>query len=330
MIHFAYGWLYWFVLPSFIGILAYRVWRYKPVVYKYSLVQWLSKQTRVGLLPAYVLWILRFSLLSLLLFLVGKPQLVDQKSTISTEGIDIIIALDASGSMRLIDDMQDRRTRFSVAQAEAKNFVENRTNDQVGLVLFGKQAIARCPLTLDHTMLQNLITDFKFNDYGEDFHNGTMCGQALLSCARRLQKSKAKSKVVILLTDGQPTDPDLIPAALKILKKFDIKVYTIAVGNSKGSAYFQHPHHGLVRVQAESANIRLLEYVASQTGGKMFQAHKPRDLKRAYQTIDTLEKTVQESNIYQQYTDYFRPFLWPAAGLAVLELLLTTCVWCIV
>ncbi len=219
--------------------------------------------------------------------LIGKPQFVDLKSKTTVEGIDIILALDVSGSMDCFDDQSDRRSRLEVAKKEALDFIDKRPNDAIGLVIFGRYAIARCPLTLDKNILKTIISTLEIGQPSQDMAQATMLSQGLVTSLRRLQDSKSKSKIVVLLTDGEPSPGDLEPQdALRIAKDIGVKIYTIGIGNDEGG-FSSDPVFGTYRVRAP-LNKTLLKKIAKETKGQFFEAKKPQDLKTIYDTIDKL------------------------------------------
>lgn len=307
-----------------------RMFWSQPTVYVYPLLQFIKDQKlQASLIPIQFFFWIRIAILSLLVFLLGKPQYVDSKSKINVEGIDIIMALDMSGSMCCMDDLDDKRSRLQVAKQEALNFIEQRTNDAIGVVLFGRYALVRCPLTLDKMVLKEIISDLELGKPSEDMQKDTMLAQGLITAVRRLQNSKAKSKIVLLLTDGAPSPGDLNPKdAIQVAKDLGVKVYTIGIGGLQGG-FIQDPIFGLQQ-SSSPLNKSLLERIAKETGGQFFEAQKPKDLKRIYQIIDKLEKQTYQTELYAKYHDYFMPFLWIVTSLILCELLMATWIWFIV
>jgi Ca-activated chloride channel family protein len=328
LVRFAHAhWLY-VALPIFIAVLAIRYFYHRTTLYQFPLVGYIAEHCTVASQrPVFVLYWLRFSILLLLLFLVGKPQLVDQKSKVTVEGIDIMMVLDISGSMACFDDLKDRRTRITIAKEEGVRFVEKRHNDSIGLVVFGSYAMMRCPLTPDKFMLKTMIESIAMNN-GDSIHEGTVISQAVITAARHLQKSQAASKIIILLTDGEPSSQDF-PAseAIAIAKAFGIKVYTIGIGNN-GLSMQEHPLFGVIQYPS-NFDTHLLKALADQTGGKFFDAKKVQDVAKIYDEIDALEKSKYQDNVFMKYHDYFIPFVWIVLLLALGELIVTTFVWTI-
>jgi len=265
---------------------------------------------------------MRFMVLLTLAFLIGKPQLVDPHSNVIIEGLDMILVLDASGSMQFQDFDNSNRSRFDVAKAEAIHFIEKRDNDAIGLVIFGNDAVSRCPLTLDKAMLKNAVQELELGFIDPD---GTLLSRAIITAANRLKYSKAKSKIMILLTDGEPSEGDMDPkVAIKIAKELGIKIYTVGIGSDK-QEYFRHPFFGLM--PKPTINKQLLETIAKETGGQFFLAQNAKDMRTIYNTIDSLEKTEYETPIYRNYQDIFMPFLVAIIGLMGLEVFLSSLVW---
>ncbi|MGE0010588.1 MAG: VWA domain-containing protein [Candidatus Babeliales bacterium] len=311
-------------IPVLILAIMYRKLWYKPSTYQFPLAGFLKE---CGVSQSYarpVLFFLRSAVLAGCLFLIARPQLVDTNSQVTVEGIDIMIVLDVSGSMRLFDDLQDQRSRIEVAKEEAIKFVDKRQHDPMGLVIFGAYAVSRCPLTLDKKMLKNIINDLKIDTIDA---SGTALSVALITAANRLRSSKAKSKIIILLTDGEPTpgydtDPE---EAVAIANKLGIKVYTVGIGSEDGG-FVQDPRFGIGKF-GSAINKRLLTMIAQKTGGAFFQAQKPEDMARVYETIDQLEKTDVEATIFTKYHDLLFPFIWLLLALCFIELFVRTFVW---
>lgn len=325
---FAHAHWFYVAVPFFLLIIAVRYYFNRLTLYKFPLVDYIIAQSvKNSQFPVYFFYVLRCLILLFLLFLLGKPQLVDQKSKVTVEGIDIMMVLDISGSMACFDDLKTRATRISIAKQEGVRFVEKRYNDAIGLVVFGSYAMMRCPLTPDKFMLKSMIESITMNN-GDSIHEGTVISQAVITASRHLQKSQAASKIIILLTDGEPSAHDF-PAseAIAIAKSFGIKVYTIGIGNN-GLSMQEHPLFGVISYQ-NNFDTHLLQALADQTGGKFFDAKKVQDVAKIYDEIDALEKSKYQDNIFMKYHDYFIPFVWMAFLLAVGEIILSTFVWTI-
>jgi Ca-activated chloride channel family protein len=326
--HFAHPWIALGGAFAAIIISLLRLKLHKPITYRYSLVGMLKKEGYT--ISSYYRWIpfvLRLCSLIMLGLLIGRPQLVNIKSKVHIEGLDIMLIIDASGSMQCFDDVGDRRPRFDVAKQEAIRFIEKRDNDQIGLIIFGKDAISRCPLTLDRHILKGIIHDLKLGDIDPD---GTVLSIAMSMGVNRLKNSKAKSKIIIMLTDGEPTvGLDIEPrVAVQLAKKCGIKVYTIGVGGEHGGLWYD-PLFGM-RAMGFRLNKQLLQTVAQETGGQFFLAQNPDDVRRIYDTIDALEKTEYETTIFSNYIDLVFPFIAVICILLLFEAILAAFVWCTV
>ncbi len=321
MFTIVHPWILFFISCA-IGVFGYYRWfYYTPTRYSYSLVE-VCKQYgyQVSILYSLLPFILRCLVLLLLGLLISKIRLIDVTSKVPVEGIDIMIALDASRSMICFDELHDERSRFLIAKTEAINFIEKRENDQIGLVLFGRDAVSRCPLTLDKSLLKEILYNFNLGDINPD---GTVINVALAMAARRLKDSKSKSKIIILLTDGEST-PNLdinVSVALDLLKKLDVKIYTIGVGGDYGGL-IREPF-GVVALNL-NYNKDVLKMLAQETGGKFFESRNAEDMKQIYKTIDALEKVEYESDIFARYVDIVTPLIVIIGLLLLCELL---CAW---
>lgn len=327
LFRFAYAhWLY-IAIPLFILIILIKRYYTRQTLYQYPLVNFIIHHAqKVSLLPVKILYMVRFLILSLMILLLAKPQLVDQKSKVTVEGIDIMMVLDVSGSMNFFDDIKDNRSRLDIAKQEAINFIKKRHNDAIGIVIFGQYAMTACPLTLDKKILESSISSLFISQH-DSIHSGTVISQAVITASRRLQKSESKSKIIILLTDGEPSEYDFpIEDSIEIAKLLGVKVYTIGIG-SRGVAYLKGPF-GMTSVPNQF-NIELLEKIAEETGGKCFSAKKSQDIAKIYNEIDALEKSKFQSDIYTKYYDYFIPIVFGLLCLILAELLISTCIWAI-
>lgn len=325
-LRFAYPELLYMLVPLFCAALAYRFLFYKTPVYAYPLAPNLLKTSLLkNSMHKKVLFILRLILLLGLMILIPRPQWVDERSKVNVDGIDIVIDLDLSGSMQAIDDLQDRRMRIDVAKEEAIRFIEKRSNDPIGIVIFAQDSLSRCPLTLDKKFLKNIVSSLNL---GFIDPQGTALGTGLATAINRLKDSKAKSKIIILLTDGVPTPEKITPEeAIEMAKEFKIKIYTIGIGNKEGG-YVQHPlmPGSLARMRTEF-DPALLQKIADQTGGKYFHAQNQKDMRTIYDTINTLEKTKHETNIFHNYYEAFLSLLWIILLLFACELMLRLFIW---
>lgn len=323
IIHFAHPKLLFIFLPVSFIALVYRLKWYKPPVYQYPLAGTLESAGCSTKHPyrAIIFGIHSFVLI-LLAFLIAQPQWVDVRSQVRVQGIDIILALDVSESMVQRDYHNDTRSRLDIAKEEAIRFISKRPNDAIGIVLFGKDVLPRVPLTLDKQLLTQVIQELKI---GVIDYRDTMLSCAVVSAANRLKDSKAKSKIIILLTDGEPSQGDCDPeVALDVAKKLGIKIYTVGIGSNKNEVMV-HPVYGLIT--KPKINTTLLTQLAKETGGTFFQAASPTDMRRIYDTIDTLEKTVQVAPQYHIYYELFIPGVWVIMLALLFVLIATTFFW---
>ncbi len=324
-LHFAYPYVLYGLLPVLFFAVRFRGWSYKAPTYCYPLADLLSTHSgAVSTLPKKTVFLLRTVLLLGLILLIARPQLVDEHSKVTVDGIDIVLALDVSGSMQLFDDHADQTQRIAVAKTEALKFVHKRKNDPIGLVLFGKEAVSRCPLTLDRKVLETIIEGITLGDIDP---GGTVISKGIITALNRLQKSESKTKIIILLTDGEPTPDDLNPAdALILANKYGVKIYTIGIGGKYGGLYYDQ-FFGQMQQAGVSINTELLNLFAKETGGRFFLAKDQKELEAIYDTIDTLEKTEYQTDVYRNFHDIFMPFLWMLAAVFLSEIVLTTFVW---
>ncbi|MEO0070150.1 MAG: VWA domain-containing protein [candidate division WOR-3 bacterium] len=238
----------------------------------------------------------------------ARPQKGRQFEELETRGIDIMLCLDISGSMQAMDFAPS--DRLTVAKERAKEFVSKRQGDRLGLVVFAATSLTQCPLTLDHNILNDIIDRLRFGI----LEDGTAIGMGLASALARLKDSKAKEKVVILLTDGRNNTGDIDPlTAAQTAAALGIKVYTIGVG-SKGPVPFpvDDPFFGRRFVQVDvDLDTETLQRIAEITGGKFFLATNPEGLKKIYEEIDRLEPSTFKTKrwtIYQELAH--RPLFW--------------------
>ena len=274
-----------------------------------------TRSWRVYLL--HVPFVLRVAAITLLSIALARPQLTNRWSSESTEGIDIMMALDISGTMQA-EDLKPNR--LEAAKQVASDFVIARPNDQIGLVVFAGESFTQCPLTTDHAVLVNLFKSVKFGM----IEDGTAIGLGLANAVNRMKDSPTKSKVVILLTDGSNNRGDIDPlTAAEIAKTFGIRVYAVGVG-SHGQARVpvQTPMGVQYMTMDSEFDETTLQNIASTTGGQYFRATDNNSLKQIYEQIDQLEKTKLRVREYAKHTDTFAPFLMAALLCLLAEILL--------
>lgn len=262
-------------------------------------------------------FVLRCLLFSLVVVVLARPQSVDSWQNTSTEGIDIVVALDISTSM-LAEDLKPNR--LEAAKSIASSFVADRHNDNIGLVLFAGESFTQCPLTTDHAVLMNLFGSIQCGM----IEDGTAIGLGLANAVSRVKDSQAKSKVIILLTDGTNNRGDIDPlTAAELAKTFGIRVYTIGVGKKGKAPYPFQTANGVVYQNVEvNIDEEPLKQIASLTGGVYFRATDNATLAGIYQEIDQLEKTKMQVREYSKRQEEFRPFALAAFLLLLIEIML--------
>lgn len=273
------------------------------------------KSLRVRLL--HLPFILRVAAITLLSLALARPQLTNRWSSESTEGIDIMMALDISGTM-LAEDLKPNR--LEAAKQVASDFVLARPNDQIGLVVFAGESFTQCPLTIDHAVLVNL---FQSVEYGM-IEDGTAIGLGLANAVNRMKDSQTKSKVIILLTDGSNNRGDIDPqTAAEIAKTFGIRVYTVGVGSyGQARVPVQTPIGTQYITMDSEFDETTLQRIAQTTGGQYFRATDNSSLIKIYEQIDQLEKTKLRVREYSKHTENFAPFLYAALLCLLGEILL--------
>ncbi len=262
------------------------------------------------------------SLISLLLLTIvlARPQSVSQGQDVHSEGIDIVIALDISASMRARDLTPDR---VGAAKDVASDFISARPNDRIGIVLFAKQAFTQCPLTIDHSILLELIDQVKIGLVDPD---NTAIGHALASALNRIKDSESKSKVIILLTDGENNFGLPPTTAAEAAEALGIRIYTIGIGTRGTAPYPSRDMFGRPSVQMVQVSIdeELLKEIAASTGGQYFRATNNEKLKRIFEEIDQMERTRIEVRAFRKYAELFYPWAKAALILLTIALLMQT------
>lgn len=278
------------------------------------------KSMRVRLMGLPML--LRIVTFVLVVLVLARPQTRNNWGSRTVEGIDIMLAMDVSTSM-LAEDLKPNR--IEAAKSVASEFISGRPDDNIGLTIFAGEAFTQCPMTTDHaslvSLLQNVRTDIAARGLIED---GTAIGMGLANAVGRLKGSKAKSKVVILLTDGSNNRGDISPlTAANIAKSLGIRVYTIAVGSDRVA-----PYPVTVGGTTQYINMRAdvdantLEDIASTADGHFYRASSTAELKRIYKDIDKLEKTRMDVKKFTKRYDAYQPFALAAVISMLLEILL--------
>lgn len=269
----------------------------------------------------HILIILRSTAIVLFVIALARPQYGNKQTKVTTEGIDIVLAVDVSGSM-LAEDFEiagRRYNRLHVVKQVVKDFIMKHTNDRIGLVVFAGRPYTQCPMTLDYGMLLQLLDKVEIGMV----EDGTAIGSALGSSIERLKNTKAKSKVIILLTDGRNNSGEIDPfTAAEIARTFGIKIYAIGAG-TKGLAPFPafdiFGNKVMKQVKVDIDDDALRE-IAKITDGNYYRATDTESLKEIYGQIDKLEKTESDVTQYTEYNELFHYFLLSAFGLLFVEL----------
>ncbi len=270
----------------------------------------------------HVPFALRVLALAALIVALARPQTSARGENVYREGIDITIALDISGSM-LAEDL--RPNRLAAAKTVAKDFIEGRMNDRIGLVIFAGESFTQCPLTTDYDVLTDLLDKVKMGNLVD----GTAIGEGVANAVNRMRASQARSKVMIVLTDGVNNMGSIDPlTAAEIAATFGIRIYTIGVG-TRGSA--PYPVQTPFGIQYQNMPVEIdeamLRQVSAATGGSYFRATSNQKLRDIYGEIDQLERTRVEVQEFRRYTELFSRFLILAFLLLALEFLLRTFVF---
>jgi Ca-activated chloride channel homolog len=301
----------------------YRNQKQRSVVFRISTTEGIKdigKSWKVRWRP--VLNVLRSIAFVAFVIALARPQKTNVSESIDSEGIDIVLSMDISGSM-LAEDFKPNR--LDAAKDNAIKFVDARPTDRIGLVIFSGESFTQCPITIDHNVLKEQITAVKSGM----LQDGTAIGDGLGTAVNRLRDSKGKSKVIILMTDGINNIGKVGPeTALEIAKAYHVKVYTIGVGTIGQALMPIHTPFGerkeMVPVQIDEP---LLKKIANETGGQYFRATGNTKLESIYKSIDKLEKTSVQVNAYKHYAELFFWFAFTGIIALVLEIILSLTVF---
>jgi Ca-activated chloride channel family protein len=281
-----------------------------------------ARRSRAGGFLAALRW------LALAIFIVAlaQPRLMKSGTTVKASGVDIAVAFDLSGSMLSEDFVVkgQRVNRFNMARSVLKQFIDARPGDRIGLVVFASQAFIATPLTLDHEFLIENLDRLEIGSINE---NQTAIGDALSTAVNRLRDLKSKSKIVILMTDGQNNAGKIQPLmAADAARALGIKVYTIGIGE-QGTAPMpvgRNPYTGQMMYQNIPVDVDedTLQKIADTTGGKYYRADNAEKFQQIYAEIDKLEKTEATINKYTEFKELFPWFVWGGLALLLIELVL--------
>lgn len=311
---------FFYLLLLFIPIIAWYIWKLKEqdANIQFSSLQAFSKhKTSYKVYLKHALFISRLIAMGLIIAVLARPQSTDKWKNTSTEGIDIVLALDISTSM-LAQDLKPDRLKAAINVAD--DFIEERINDRIGLVVFAGESFTQCPITSDHDVLINLLKEVKTGM----IEDGTAIGMGLANAVNRLKESEAKSKIVILLTDGENNRGDISPVtAAEIAQNYGIRVYTIGVGTIGQAPYPFKTRYG---VQTQMVDVKIdeatLKDISSITDGQYFRATDNKTLKDIYKEIEQLEKTKVNVNEFSSKNEEYFWFAVIAGLLLLLEVVL--------
>jgi Ca-activated chloride channel family protein len=276
-----------------------------------------SKATTWKVYARHLPFVLRMVAVALVIVILARPQSTNSWENRNTEGIDIMLVMDVSGSM-LAEDLKPNRLEAS--KNVAASFINGRPNDNIGLVVFSGESFTQCPLTTDHAVLLNLFKDIRSGM----IQDGTAIGLGLANAVSRIKDSQAKSRVIILLTDGSNNMGEIAPVtAAEIASTFGIRVYTVGVGTRGEAPYpFQTPFGIQYRNVPVDIDEPALQQIASATGGQYFRATDNSSLKAIYEEIDRMEKTKISVQQYSKKQEEYKPLALYLFAILLLELLL--------
>jgi Ca-activated chloride channel family protein len=305
------------LIPLLAGWYYYRRKRYSATVSFSGTAAFEKKKSRLRVILYHLLFALRMAALFFLIVAFARPQTSLSRQDITVEGIDIVIALDISGSMLARDFKPDR---LDASKEVATGFIDGRPNDRIGMVIFSGEAFTQCPLTTDHSVLKNLMVDI----HSGMIDDGTALGDGLATAVSRLRTSKAISKVIILLTDGVNNMGALDPmSAAEISKLYGIRIYTVGVGTI---GYAPVPVQTPFGIQLQSMEVKidepLLKQISAMTDGRYFRATNNVKLKQIFQEIDKLEKSKIDVTEFRKKKEEFLPLVLLALGIFIAELVL--------
>jgi len=299
--------------------------RGQPPAFLYSSVKLVegltrARRSRAGNLLAALRWLV----LALFLVALAQPRLTKSTTEVKASGIDIVAALDLSGSM-ISEDFEvrgERVNRVNMAKSVLRDFIDKRPNDRIGLVVFAREAYIATPLTLDHDYLQENLARLEIGAINE---NATAIGDALTTAVNRLRDLKSKSKIIILATDGQNNSGNTEPLrAAAAAAAFGVKIYTVGIGEQGQAPMPAHDMFGRKVYQMVPVDVdeTTLQKIADQTGGKYYRADNADKFRQIYAEIDKLEKTEATVNKFTEYKELFGWFVGAGLALLLLELML--------
>lgn len=302
-------------------MLAWYLWRGRKSTAPMKLSGFENLDERIGssrVWLRHLLAVLRMTVITLIIIVLARPQSSNEWEQVTTEGIDIVLCMDVSGSMRAMDF---KPNRLEASKNVGIEFVNARQDDRFGLVVFAGESFTQCPMTTDRAVVVNFLKEINFGV----IEDGTAIGMGLATAVNRIKESKAKSKVIILLTDGVNNRGDVGPVtAAEIANGFGIRVYTIGVG-SKGNAPIPVQDmfgRTVTRDMPVEIDEEVLQQIAKTTGGTYFRATDNNKLREIYQEIDQLEKTRLDVKHFNKKKEEYFPFLLAAMIMLLVEVLL--------
>lgn len=318
-ISFSYPWFLWLLLiliPIIFFILKKEKKKYASI--HHSCIEQFARQKRtwrikLRMIPDYI----RILIIVILCIAAARPHFMLSKDDKSIEGIDLVLALDVSPSM-LAEDFKPNR--LECAKKVATQFIDNRKNDEIGLVVFSGEAFTQCPPTIDHDVLLSLLNNTKSGD----LLDGTAIGDGLTTAVNRIKDSKAKSKVIILITDGVNNSGQIDPLqAASFAKQYGIRVYTVGIGTQGLAPYpVQTPIGKRYEQLPAEIDEQLLKSIAQTTSAKYFRSTKNASLKSIFKEIDSMEKSIINVSLYNQKKDVGDKFALCALVLLIIECIL--------
>ena len=266
-----------------------------------------EKMIRKGIYKKRLLSFIQYLSMFLIILGLSRPRLIESLQEKNIEIVDIVLVIDISSSM-LATDFQTNR--LEVVKKTAKDFINQRKGDRLGILVFAGESFIQCPLTIDNEVLLSLMSEIKV---AQQSYDGTAIEMAIANATNRLRNSDAKSKVMILLSDGSNNACELDPnTAADLAKQFGIKIYTIGAGTNQDVSFI--PGRGYIRNEIDEETLKA---IAKQTGGQYFRATNTEGLKEIYSTINALERTEVEIKVFTQYRELYGWLLIPALALGL-------------
>ena len=266
-----------------------------------------EKMIRKGIYKKRLLSFIQYLSMFLIILGLSRPRLIESLQEKNIEIVDIVLVIDISSSM-LATDFQPNR--LEVVKKTAKDFITQRKGDRLGILVFAGESFIQCPLTIDNEVLLSLMSEIKV---AQQSYDGTAIGMAIANATNRLRNSDAKSKVMILLSDGSNNAGELDPnTAADLAKQFGIKIYTIGAGTNQDVSFI--PGRGYIRNEIDEETLKA---IAKQTGGQYFRATNTEGLKEIYSTINALERTEVEIKVFTQYRELYGWLFIPALALGL-------------